>query len=206
MILSACLEGTYGAPDKVAGASAEASSEPTAEERVQATLKSISIQNFRAYRTKKEFALGSSVTVLYGPNGFGKTSFFDAIDFAVTGGVGRLAKASGGLARAAKHLDSDGESTVVTLTLERDGKQHVITRNLAEHNNAQVDGKVTSRKDVLSLLTGGASAAADRVDNMVALFRATHLFSQDSQELTRGVAENCELPADIVSRSHSKTM
>lgn len=200
VILSACLEGTYGAPDKVAGVSAEASSEPTAEERVQATLKSISIQNFRAYRTKKEFALGSSVTVLYGPNGFGKTSFFDAIDFAVTGGVGRLAKASGGLARAAKHLDSDGESTVVTLTLERDGKQHVITRNLAEHNNAQVDGKVTSRKDVLSLLTGGASAAADRVDNMVALFRATHLFSQDSQELTRGVAENCELPADIVSR------
>lgn len=199
-ILSACLDGIYGAPDKVAGAPAEASSEPTAEERVPATLKSISIQNFRAYRTKKEFALGSAVTVLYGPNGFGKTSFFDAIDFAVTGGVGRLAKASGGLAKVAKHLDSDAESTVVTLTLERDGDQHVITRDLAEHNNAQVNGKTTSRKDVLSLLTGGTSAASDRVENMVALFRATHLFSQDSQELTRDVAEKCELPADIVSR------
>lgn len=199
-IFSACLEGIYGAPDKVAGASAEPSSEPTAEERVQATLKSISIQNFRAYRTKKEFAFGSAVTVLYGPNGFGKTSFFDAIDFAVTGGVGRLAKASGGLAKAAKHLDSDDESTVVTLTLEREGEQHIIIRDLAEHNNAQVNGKTTSRKDVLSLLTGGASAAADRVENMVALFRATHLFSQESQELTRDVLEKCELPADIVSR------
>lgn len=199
-ILSACLEGIYGAPDKVAGAPAETSSEFTAEERVQATLKSISIQNFRAYRTKKEFALGSAVTVLYGPNGFGKTSFFDAIDFAVTGGVGRLAKASGGLAKAAKHLDSDDESTVVALTLEREGKQHIITRDLAEPNNAQVDGKITSRKDVLGLLTGGASAAVDRVENMVALFRATHLFSQDSQELTRDVEEKSELPADIVSR------
>lgn len=199
-ILSACLEGIYGPPDKIAGAPAEVSSEPTAEERVQATLKSISIQNFRAYRTKKEFALGSAVTVLYGPNGFGKTSFFDAIDFAVTGGVGRLAKASGGLAKAAKHLDSDDETTVVTLTLEREGQQHVVTRDLAEPNNAQVDGKTTSRKDVLSLLTGGASAATDRVENMVALFRATHLFSQDSQELTRDVEEKCELPADIVSR------
>ena len=199
-ILGECLVGTYGAPNKLAGTPAEASSEPIAVERVQATLKSISIQNFRAYRTTKEFALGSAITVLYGPNGFGKTSFFDAIDFAVTGGVGRLAKANGGLTRAAKHLDSDGESTVVTLTLERDGKQHVITRSLADHSNAQVDGKVASRKDVLSLLTGGVSAAADRVENMVSLFRATHLFSQDRQELTRDVAERCELPADIVSR------
>lgn len=199
-IFSACLEGTYGAPDKVAGAPQETHSESAAEERVQATLKSISIQNFRAYRTKKEFELGSAVTILYGPNGFGKTSFFDAIDFAVTGGVGRLAKTSGGLAKAAKHLDSGDESTSVTLTLERAGEQHVISRDLADHNTAQVNGKVTTRKDVLSLLTGGAPAAADRVDNMVALFRATHLFSQDSQELTRDVAEKCELPADIVSR------
>jgi exonuclease SbcC len=199
-IFNACLEGVYGAPDRIEGASVAPSFVATAEERVQATLKSIAIQNFRAYRTKREFELGSSVTVLYGPNGFGKTSFFDAVDFAVTGGVGRLAKDSGGLAKAAKHLDSDNEPTVVTLTLEREGKQHVITRDLAEHNNALVNGKTTSRKDVLSLLTGGASAAADRVENLVALFRATHLFSQDSQELTCDVAEKCELPAGIVSR------
>lgn len=199
-ILSACLEGVYGAPDKVAGAPTETYSESSTEDRVQATLKSISIQNFRAYRTKRDFELGSAVTVLYGPNGFGKTSFFDAIDFAVTGGVGRLSKTSGGLAKAAKHLDSGDETTSVTLTLEREGEQHTIFRNLAEHNNAQVNGKATSRKDVLSLLTGGAPAAADRVENMVALFRATHLFSQDSQELTRDVVEKCELPADIVSR------
>lgn len=199
-IFSACLEGIYGAPDKIASTSVEASTEPVAEERSQATLKSISIQNFRAYRAKKDFTLGSAITVLYGPNGFGKTSFFDAVDYVVTGGVGRLSKASGGLTKAAKHLDSGEESTVVTLTLEREGRQHVITRDLAEYNNAQVNGKVTSRKDVLSLMTGGAPSAADRVENMVALFRATHLFSQDSQELTRDVAEKCELPADIVSR------
>nr|WP_067294207.1 AAA family ATPase [Marinobacterium profundum] len=199
-ILAACLEGTFGEPNKIAEARTVASSEAQAEDQVQTTLKSISIENFRAYRTKKEFTLGSAVTVLYGPNGFGKTSFFDAIDFVVTGGVGRLSKVSRDLAKAAKHLDSDGEPTEVSLTFERDGKQHVITRNLAERNNALVDGMVTPRKDVLSLLTGGASVGADRVDNMVALFRATHLFSQDSQELTKHVEERCELPADIVSR------
>jgi len=199
-IFNACLEGVYGAPDKVAGAPTETYSEPATEDRVQATLKSISIQNFRAYRIKKDFELGSAVTVLYGPNGFGKTSFFDAIDFVVTGGVGRLSKTSGGLAKAAKHLDSGDDPTSVTLTLEREGELHTIFRDLADHNNAQVNGKATSRKDVLNLLTGGAPAATNRVENMVALFRATHLFSQDSQELTRDVEEKCELPADIVSR------
>jgi|GEM_PF-2333515 len=200
-ILSGCLEGNYGAPDKLAEAIVSTPSESSAEARIQTTLKSISIENFRAYRNKKTFEVGSAITVLYGPNGFGKTSFFDAMDFAVTGGVGRLETNNGGLIRAVKHLDSrDDEPTTVTLTLERDGLPHVITRNLEDHNNADVDGKISTRKDVLSLLTGSASAAADRVDNMVNLFRATHLFSQDRQELTRDVAEKCELPADIVSR------
>lgn len=199
-ILAGCLSGTYGKPDKVAEAPVLTSLEPQVEDRVQTTLKSISIENFRAYRKKKEFTLGSAVTVLYGPNGFGKTSFFDAIDFVVTGSVGRLAKVSGSLIKAAKHLDSGDDPAVVSLTFEREGKMHVITRDLIEQSNALVDGRVTSRKDVLSLLTGGASVGAERVENMVSLFRATHLFSQDSQELTRSVAEKCELPAAIVSR------
>jgi DNA repair protein SbcC/Rad50 len=199
-ILDASLAGKYGPPHKVAGSTADAQGQGAAEERVQTTLKSISIQNFRAYRAKKEFTLGSAVTVLYGPNGFGKTSFFDAIDFAATGGVRRLNKANAGLAEATKHLDSGEEPTMVSLTLERDGKPYSITRTLADPSNAHVDGKSTNRKDVLSLLTGGASSPTDRLDNMVALFRATHLFSQDSQELTQDVAEKCELPADIVSR------
>ncbi|QJE00013.1 AAA family ATPase [Massilia forsythiae] len=156
-ILTGCLAGTYGTPDTLQSPVGPITSTTVGENRAQATLKSIAIENFRAYRTKKVFELGSAVTILYGPNGFGKTSFFDALDFAVTGGVGRLAKAPGGLARVAKHLDSQSDPTEVTLTIEREGETHVVTRNLADHNNALVDGKVTSRKEVLSLLTGGTA-------------------------------------------------
>lgn len=199
-ILEACLSGRHGDAYAIDERSVIAASDVDAEPRRDATLKSISIQNFRAYRKTKNFPLGSAVTVLYGPNGFGKTSFFDAIDFAVTGGVGRLERAKGGLAKVAKHLDSEGEATEVSLTFERDGATHVITRSLDSPNDATLDGEVTSRKAVLTALTGGTSAPADRVDNMVALFRATHLFSQDRQELTGQFAMNCVLPADIVSR------
>lgn len=199
-ILTECLAGTYGPPATLQSAAGPSATAEVGEDRAQATLKSISIQNFRAYRTKKVFELGSAVTILYGPNGFGKTSFFDALDFAVTGGVGRLAKAPGGLARVAKHLDSQSDSTEVSLTLQREGKTHVITRNLADHNNALVNDKATPRKEVLSLLTGSTVPGADRVDSLVDLFRATHLFSQENQELTQDVASKCELSSELVSR------
>lgn len=199
-ILTGCLAGIYGPPEALQSAAGPSAIAEVGEDRVQATLKSISIRNFRAYRTKKVFEFGSAVTILYGPNGFGKTSFFDALDFAVTGGVGRLAKASGGLARVAKHLDSKSDPTEISLTIEREGKTHVITRNLADLNNALVNGKATPRKEVLSLLTGGTAPGADRVDSLVDLFRATHLFSQENQELTQDVASKCELSSELVSR------
>jgi exonuclease SbcC len=199
-ILAACLANNYGPPHSLETTAAAPSSAVSKEDRVQTTLKSISIQNFRAYRKRKEFELGSAVTVLYGPNGFGKTSFFDAIDFAVTGGIGRLKKASSSLAQLAKHLDCEDDTTEVALTLVRDGKEHVITRNLASHNHATMEGKSLQRKEVLSFMTGGAAPDADHVNSMVDLFRATHLFSQEDQELTRDVASKSELSHGLVTK------
>lgn len=199
-ILKTCLAGRHGPAQAIDERNIAAPSETESDQRKQATLESISITNFRAYRKQKDFKLGSAITVLYGPNGFGKTSFFDAVDFAVTGGVGRLEKSKGGLAKAGKHLDSKDEPTEVSLTFKRDGATQVITRNLASPNDATLNGRPTSRKAILTALTGGEAESADRVENLVALFRATHLFSQDRQELTGEVAANCALPANLVSR------
>ncbi len=198
-ILENSLAGRYGQPllgSEGAGPSV-AVREP--ERPNLATLKSISIENFRAYRAPKTFELGSKLTVLYGPNGFGKTSFFDALDFAVTGGVGRLSNARGGLAKAAKHLDSASEPTSVMVKFEQDGQERVLVRTLSSAADATLDGQVTPRKSVLAALTGG-TPSADRVENLVSLFRATHLFSQENQELTREVSASSTLPGHLVSR------
>lgn len=199
-LFQACLEERYGQPSGLIAGSVDAVHAVLEEPRSRSVLRSISIQNFRAYRAPKEFPLGSAVTVLYGPNGFGKTSFFDAVDFVVTGGVHRFPKGVPALTKAAKHLDCGDEPTTVALTFERDGKTHTIVRDLAEPNKATLDGQLKERKDILALLTGGELSASDRVENLVALFRATHLFSQDQQALTGEIAESCELPGDIVSR------
>ena len=86
-----CLDETSGWVPALAAQGRQKEAEARQErEETRVRLEAVSIENFRAYRKPQVFDLSGAVTVLYGPNGFGKTSVFDAIDFAATGGVGRL--------------------------------------------------------------------------------------------------------------------
>lgn len=51
----------------------------------------VTIDHFRGYRSKKNFELGrdNNITILSGPNGYGKTSFFDSIEWGLTGKLTR---------------------------------------------------------------------------------------------------------------------
>ncbi|WP_161629687.1 AAA family ATPase, partial [Pseudomonas aeruginosa] len=49
----------------------------------------VALRNFKAFRFQV-FNIGSkNLTVLDGPNGFGKTSFFDALELLLTGDISR---------------------------------------------------------------------------------------------------------------------
>jgi exonuclease SbcC len=202
-IVADCLAAKFGEPKlepqpRVMAAATGAAASP----KGQSTLKSLTIQNFRAYRKEREFELGAAVTVLYGPNGFGKTSFFDALDFAATGGIGRLSRAGTAVVRAARHLDCRAEEkTSVTLKFVQGGEAHSLTRDLSDINKATLDGRPgVERKELLNFLTGADTPTADRVENLVSLFRATHLFSQENQALTAGFTDSCEVSGELVSR------
>jgi exonuclease SbcC len=144
---------------------------------------------------------GEHITVLYGPNGFGKTSFFDAIDFVVTGEIGRIkSRTQSDFEKMARNLDSGSEESAVMLTFESNGNVSTVKRDLGDRHYALLDGRRTDRKGVLTKLTSGNIPATDRVENFVKLFRASHLFSQEHQELTRDFTNDCELPSEIVSR------
>lgn len=199
-IVDDCTSGTLGEPREL---------NPRSNKRVPhvdrvgspVRLGSVSIKNFRAYRKPQTFHLGADVTVLYGPNGFGKTSFFDAVDFAVTGEIGRM-RSSGDahFRKAAKHLDSSAEESTVSLSFSSNGSVRRLTRKVSDRKYATFDGRETDRKTILAEITGGEFAAADRVENFVSLFRATHLFSQEHQELAKDFQHDCQLSEEIVSR------
>lgn len=55
-------------------------------------LRSVELSNFRIYGESYafEFPEGPGVTLITGANGLGKTSFFDAVEWALTSQVGRF--------------------------------------------------------------------------------------------------------------------
>ena len=171
------------------------------EEEEVVRLDAIAIQNFRAYKRRQVFDLGRAVTVLYGPNGFGKTSFFDAIDFAATGGVGRLglSASTDRFARAVAHLDGKPQDAIVGLRFSANGTARRIERRVASRAHASLDGSTYDRKRALVEVTGGGLEPADRIEHLVSLFRATHLFSQGRPELAKGFDRDCVLPPQVVS-------
>ena len=79
------------------------------------------------------------------------------------------------------------------------GDQHRLVRHVNDRKWAQFDGIRTNRKSALEELTGWKGPTVDRVENMVSLFRATHLFSQEHQELAGDFRRKCELSAEVVS-------
>ena len=199
-VVTECVGGTFGelrTPERSPVGGAQLIS----TENTPIRLQSISIEGFRAYRQKTELSFGDDLTVLFGPNGFGKTSVFDAIDFAFTGEIGRLqTRSEGRFRRIAAHLDSENGGSKVALTVGIDGETHRLVRRVAERKSADLDGISLDRKATLERLTGWRGPGADRIENIISLFRATHLFSQEHQELARGFLPQCKLSSEVVAR------
>ena len=164
-------------------------------------LNSLSVRSFRAYKAVLDIEFGAAVTVLYGPNGFGKTSLFDALDFVATGGIGRLGLSSSQdrFAKVVAHLDGNLEDSVVSLRFGANGREHTLTRRVASSMQPSLDGSISDRKTTLVKLTGGGFVPAERIEHLVTLFRATHIFSQDNPEMGKGFHRDCTLPPQVVS-------
>ena len=199
-ILEDCLAGLFGSVTILKPATV-GHVPPVARTTAPIRLEALTVSDFRAYRKPQTFELGSDLTVLYGPNGFGKTSFFDAVDFVFTGDIGRLNITDDAhFRKTATHLDSETNDADVALLFSTNGTTRRLVRRVNDRKQALLDGHSVDRKTVLTELTGASIAAADRVDNLVNLFRATHLFSQEHQELAKNFREDCELSEEVVTR------
>lgn len=52
--------------------------------------RSLTAENFRGFRRRADFDLSATAVLVHGPNGTGKTSLFDAIQWLLLGDIGRL--------------------------------------------------------------------------------------------------------------------
>jgi len=165
---------------------------------------SLGIQGFRAYKKYCEFDLDADLVVLFGPNGLGKTSFFDALDFVCTGRIGRLCTGRISHRRfvdLARHLDTTPEFGNVTLKTTCQSEAAKLVRHVYDWAFASMNGEQLGRAPVLQQLTSAQwPEKTPRIENIERLFRATHLFSQTDPELLSSFVQNSLITADLVSR------
>lgn len=173
-------------------------------------VKSLSVEAFRAYRNIESFDLSAPITVLYGQNGLGKTSLFDAIDFACTGRIGRLfrhQRSPEEFADLATHLDRDAAKANVRIELACSEGDNEVTENaqrsVTDWNYAWIGKTRYDRRAFLQHLSGVSSVEGESsldVKQLESLFRATHLFGQDDQELLLQFRQKSVIPNDLFSR------
>jgi exonuclease SbcC len=175
-----------------------------AESKNITRIKDISIEAFRGYRKRQEFDLDADVIVLYGPNGLGKTSFFDAIDYACTGRIGRFCQGRiehNEFIEIARNLDASVDKGLVSMQVIKNGTDFVINRKVADWTYAQIDNKRVDRASLIQFLTSAEwSSKKPRVNKLESIFRATHLFSQTDPELLSSFDKHSTLSNEIVSR------
>ena len=182
--------------------------EPVMRHQVQPVerirVRKVEIEAFRAYRKRQVFDVDADIVVLYGPNGLGKTSFFDALDYLCTGRIGRLCRrriSQRSFIEFARHLDSSPLEGFVSAHLTQGSSDCSVIRRVDDWSTAVIDGEGHDRSSTLQFLTSAQwEPKKARIENLERLFRATHLFSQTDPELLVDFAQNSSLAPDLVSR------
>lgn len=149
-------------------------------------LESLDITDFRGIRRLRpeDMPLSADVIFIYGPNGVGKTSIANAVEWAITGQVGRLQKAQ---SRSA----GDGLDPIVNVLSDR-GKARVTCRLSNRKPICRVsDGRSTKRliesrsvaddRAIIDYVVGTKAPSREarlRVERLRDLFRSSHMLSQ----------------------------
>ena len=156
-------------------------------------LKEMKVQGFRIYGKEETFDLDADLVVLYGANGLGKTSFFDAFEYGLTEEIKRFSKKEdkSDIIKMIKNFAVDNNDDVkIRLKFEvssENGSEDFMFERIMKQtrvNLFQPEGgtKKEETKNVLNKIT--QKNISLKKDEIVKLFRATHIYNQDNSELT----------------------
>jgi len=113
-------------------------------------IRALTIERFRGFLERRTILLDATATIVAGPNGSGKTSLFDAVQWLMLGRIERLASLA--TRRSGEYVVSSfarsGELAVVSADLRIDGRHVVVRREGTAKSN------VLTWHDVPEMLTG----------------------------------------------------
>ena len=151
---------------------------------MKAKIKKIELNNFRGFKGQKTIDLeGAEFVILHGLNGFGKTSVFDAIEWGLTGQLGRYHRylEKGFKANFSKEKEvlrnkyATPEETYVKIHLDNDdifGRKIPINKKVQDYSEGvSIPGTKFNLNDLTNKDIG--------LVNPNEYFSSTHLLSQE---------------------------
>ncbi|EZH77243.1 chromosome segregation protein SMC [Ectopseudomonas composti] len=109
-------------------------------------LKKLTIKNFKVFG-EEPYSINfkeDNLVILDGPNGYGKTSVFDALELALTGTISRLSPSDGRQNPSDNVVAHNGAKEIeVTLELSEDGKPDFIIKRVLKANTPKDANKIS---------------------------------------------------------------
>ena len=139
----------------------------------------LEVSGFRGFATKQEFDLSADATIIVGSNGLGKTSLLDAVQWGLSGRLGRLGKgdenvlslyAETGQARVSLSLLNDNDS--IRITRAFDGE----SQNVSAYVNEKELRGASAKARIFETLWPDAGNSNDGEESLsMALTRSVYL-------------------------------
>jgi len=143
-------------------------------------LTSLTMQDFRCFRGSTKIDLDANVVAIYGRNGSGKTTVFDAIEFAFFGEIGRFAAEH---EKLVSYLPNALETALPKVRVDYiDAAPNHIGASLQSDDSIVVTPNWSNRRQFLydCLVQDNYQSARREVSAISDLFRASVLLSQRS--------------------------
>ncbi|WP_281974996.1 AAA family ATPase [Halobacillus litoralis] len=146
----------------------------------------INIENFRCFKGLNKFNIDGKTIIIYGENGYGKSSFFDAIEWCLTGEIDRFKQPGRSLDKkviANRHVET-GEMCSVEMTIDGmkfrryfrisdNARESIVIKDLSDNTIAQ------GKENVEKYIEENIAYKTTNKKLLTALIKRSHLLAQD---------------------------
>lgn len=128
-------------------------------------LSKLTVEKFRGFLTQVSFDLSKQYSLFYGPNGSGKTSFCEALEYCILGTIEEASARNIQLEKYIRHTGARKAVRPILLGLQNDGSETIVQNDISKYRFAFIE---KNRIDAFSHM--GATTAKSQAERIAALF------------------------------------